>query len=558
MDVHRIVEDLIADSYEAHADLESQVSRIARLVFEKTGTSKLALWMVGLATEDGPLEISSRSGAMQGGCAVRREGGFLAAEYPRFQAIRYAGREVGGLWMERTRLEAEVEKALVEKLAHSLALVRQRAAVDDAAARHFACPQRLVGSGAALRTLDLHIEKAAASRMPVLVRGEFGTEHAYVAWAVHYSGDRGDGPFVEVSCEGVEGGAEVLDPEEVVAAANGGSLFLNRLDRLGPKNQQIVRRMLTSRLGQWRGVRAEKSDVRVIATTCTDLRREVERGRFSRSLLAEISFLQLEIPPLRDRGDDLQHLVDFTIRKYQGTERGRLTDAAREICASYSWPENVFELERAFARLATMNADQDISLRVLREFTPRLFEGGPQRIGTEALKRPAPEPFSLPESEREIPLEELVRMVVEQDHSYEGRFHACLEKALRYLADHYAEDFTLPELARESCVSASHLSFLFRSNLGVTFKPLLGMVRIEHAKRLLIEERERRITDVSLDVGFGDLSHFEKMFKRHCEVNPREFRRQELFRRNTPARIDGGSDDRRGSSKEGIDLASMG
>jgi AraC-like DNA-binding protein len=83
-------------------------------------------------------------------------------------------------------------------------------------------------------------------------------------------------------------------------------------------------------------------------------------------------------------------------------------------------------------------------------------------------------------------------------------------------------------------MSSSHLSFLLKRSLGVPFKSLLAAVRIERAKQLLGETNPSSITDISLEVGFGDLSHFERTFKRLVGTNPREYRRQQIASRTAP------------------------
>jgi len=85
-------------------------------------------------------------------------------------------------------------------------------------------------------------------------------------------------------------------------------------------------------------------------------------------------------------------------------------------------------------------------------------------------------------------------------------------------------------------MSPSHLSFLLKRSLGVPFKSLLAAVRIERAKQLLSEPNPSSITDISLEVGFGDLSHFERTFKRLVGTNPREYRRQQIGSRAAPVR----------------------
>jgi len=104
--------------------------------------------------------------------------------------------------------------------------------------------------------------------------------------------------------------------------------------------------------------------------------------------------------------------------------------------------------------------------------------------------------------------------------------HPALEKAVRYLGENYKVDLSMVELAQKCFVSSSHLSFLFKSRLGKTFKQLLTEIRIEKAKELFQTMPARQITQICSDVGFIDLSHFEKTFKKHVGLSPSRYRAQ--------------------------------
>ena len=108
------------------------------------------------------------------------------------------------------------------------------------------------------------------------------------------------------------------------------------------------------------------------------------------------------------------------------------------------------------------------------------------------------------------------------------KYGAGMKRALTYVAGNFDHDISLTQLAKQSFFSPSHLSFLFKKTLGTSFKGMLSVIRIEKAKQLLLEKPCDSVTEISLDAGFGDLSHFEKTFKRNTGLNPREFRRRKL------------------------------
>lgn len=114
--------------------------------------------------------------------------------------------------------------------------------------------------------------------------------------------------------------------------------------------------------------------------------------------------------------------------------------------------------------------------------------------------------------------------VARQDAVALAQLHGGLRRALLHLGEHYADPLSLPELARQAHVSASHLGYLFRASLGTSFKPLLQQLRIEKAKALLDLDARARITEVALTVGFSELSHFERSFRRLVGTTPRAYR----------------------------------
>ena len=118
-----------------------------------------------------------------------------------------------------------------------------------------------------------------------------------------------------------------------------------------------------------------------------------------------------------------------------------------------------------------------------------------------------------------------VRRALNKDAEALATLHPGLRRAVLYLVDHYPEPIRLGALARRVHVSQSHLSFLFRHSLQTSCKGMLARIRVEKAKALLTENSRQPITDVALQVGFADLSHFEKYFRRQVGRTPREFRR---------------------------------
>lgn len=102
--------------------------------------------------------------------------------------------------------------------------------------------------------------------------------------------------------------------------------------------------------------------------------------------------------------------------------------------------------------------------------------------------------------------------------------HPGLKKAILYIGENFKEEISLATLSDMACTSPSHLSFLFRNYLDLSFKTILVQIRVRYAKQLIEASPQMNIVDISLQSGFGDLSHFEKMFKRYVGCTPRQYR----------------------------------
>lgn len=442
-------------------------------------------------------------------------------------SISYGGECLGSLdWSaEHQAVDRQLHSRLLHDFAWCLACQLNRERLGARTSERLGSELTLVGVSDAMHRLEEYVERAAGVDLPTLICGEFGTEKVEVACAVHFGGARREKPFVEVRCAALRPGDEPTLRDRFTRA-QGGSLFLNGIDELHPDLQTRLLWFLESRVGQWasRGRRAEPA-VRLIASTTGDLRRRVEAGTFSPALFAELSFLPIEVPPLRRRRDDVRHLTAYALMRHNGAA-ARLEHDALEALEAYDWPQNLFEMERVLSRLVVLHRADSIRLEDLEELAPWVVGNGSR--GEVEPERTPPPPPALTEGDDGMSTEQLARRVLSGDLDDLEHWHAGILRALRSIGERYQDAMTLGELAAAAYVSPSHLCYLFRSTLGVTFKGLLGLVRIERAKQLLVEETKRRITDISLDVGFGDLSHFEKTFKRLVKASPREYRRRRL------------------------------
>ncbi len=213
------------------------------------------------------------------------------------------------------------------------------------------------------------IEEIASIKSTVLIEGESGTGKELVARAVHYSGDRASRPFVAVSCAAL---AETLLESELFGhekgsftganerkrgkfeLAEGGTLFLDEIGDISAKLQVDLLRVLQERTFFRVGGSDEVSvDVRVIAATRVNLREEVAAGRFRDDLFYRLNVINVRIPPLRERREDiplLAHAFVERLSKELGKDVGELSEGALRVLMDHDWPGNVRELENAVER----------------------------------------------------------------------------------------------------------------------------------------------------------------------------------------------------------------
>ncbi|UYY59375.1 helix-turn-helix domain-containing protein [Sphingomonas sp. S2-65] len=438
-----------------------------------------------------------------GAAAVEPDGAQRSLRFP----ICYAGNELGELLLDMPTALAADDPAL-EALGHfarHCGLIVKRYEVRRWAEQRLGRPLMLVGMSKPLRDLERFLEAAARGDLPVLLRGEFGTEKALIAATIHCSSAHAAGPFFQVECADASG-----SPGSWIQQAAGGTLFLSGIDELDPGLQKQLPQYLPSRLDQWLPS-SKRESVRLIASTTTDLHALARDGQFSRALLAELDFLSAVIPPLRERTGDIEALIGQALERNGYRAEEKRTDALVAMCKAHSWPENLSELERVIARLAVMTEGRPIGRGDIFQHAPGLFAEGSE--DAEDADGAA------------VDASRWVQAALGTDRAALGGMHEALRRALTYLGGHHGEAITLPQLAWHANVSSSHLSYLFRTSIGMPFKALLCHIRVHRAREMLAAEMRRSITDVALSVGFADLSHFERSFRRIAGQSPRDFRR---------------------------------
>jgi len=255
---------------------------------------------------------------------------------------------------------------------------------------------RIIGQSPRILAVFRMIDKIAATPATVLINGESGTGKELIAQAIHERSERAGAPFVAINCgaipetllesqlfghvRGAFTGAD-RDHDGFCRQAEGGTIFLDEIGETPGVIQVKLLRMLQEReiypVGSSKAVRV---DVRVIAATNRDLELEVTEGRFRTDLYYRLNVIPLNLPPLRERADDIPLLVDHFLKLhfpgYGGSLAGAIDEATLRCLQGYEWPGNVRELENVIERASIIREGDRISPRDLPESVRQPGSGG--------------------------------------------------------------------------------------------------------------------------------------------------------------------------------------
>lgn len=443
--------------------------------------------------------------------------------------LRYQHRTVGllALHAQRAAHYTATHHLICQHIASHLTRHLKRHEVRQRISMTFGKDLVLVGGSDSLLRLDEFIEKASLASHPALLLGEFGLEQHFVAYALHFAG-RSNRPFLEVNCATLDQGGLCCLPRRL-RQLEGGTVFFQGIDELDSKLQRELSQLIEEEIEVPRRPGSSVGPpLRLVASAGANFNHNSDRDSAYRPLIARFDYLPLCLVPLRERREDIGPLIDHFLRKHAGGRSLELTPAAREAFELYHWPNNISELERVIARLSILSDHPAIDIRDLEIHAPWLAAGRNKPVRSSTLE-------SISESEERASISRtgtgldarisaLARGLIKAEFKLIRAFHPSLQNALEYLSRNLHETITLQELARHAALSASHLAFLFQKTLGVNFKLFLAVLRIEEAKQLLVEQPHLRITEISYQVGFGDLRHFERTFKRLVSRTPREYR----------------------------------
>ena len=285
--------------------------------------------------------------------------------------------------------------------------------------------------------------RVAPTRTTVLLGGESGTGKGMLARAIHVNSPRRDKPFVKINCSAIPENlmeAELFGYEKGAFTgaarphpgkfeqADGGTVFLDEIGDVPPAVQVKLLRVLQEREFERLGsTKTTEVDVRIVAATNQDLIVALEQGTFREDLYYRLNVLPINLPPLRERKEDIPYLVDHFLEKYAADTGNRVTHvtaAAREKLAGYHWPGNVRELENIIERAMVLSKSETVGSDDIHLDTQRSVpapEGGLPFV---------PDGFTLEQYEQELIREAMRRSA--DNKSQAARLLGVTRNALRY------------------------------------------------------------------------------------------------------------------------------
>ena len=251
--------------------------------------------------------------------------------------------------------------------------------------------ENIVGHSKVMQYIFRIIQQVNSSRATVLIEGESGTGKELIAKAIHFSGPKKDQPFVAVHCaslaEGVleselfghEKGAFTGAVERKIGRfemANHGTLFLDEVSEMSPATQVKLLRVLQEReFERVGGGKTIKVDVRIITATNTDLKERVREGRFREDLFYRLNVVTIDVPPLRDRMEDMPILLDTFVKECSMENNKIVEGVSPEVLkffGAYPWPGNIRELRNTVETMVVLTRNRTLQME---DIPPTLLSG---------------------------------------------------------------------------------------------------------------------------------------------------------------------------------------
>jgi len=380
-----------------------------------------------------------------------------------------------------------------ESLADNITRLLCRNKLKVESRKYFSSSLAWAGESDSLLKLEKNLERLSNKGKVFVISGEPSSGKIIAGCSLHIFNTNRESPFIITNCVDweLENYEELVD--SLLQKSRNGTLYIRHFDLVSPE----VRSGLVTKIQQ------SLKNNRVIFS----ISNESEQGVFDK--MKHDKVIKIELPTLNQRSSDIKVLGEKFLDSFSNFNLLSVDDSCWNFLQSVKWNSGFEQFELLMFRLANYSNKSTVYLSDLMFLLPL--------VGVELAEET--------NNKVDKSIYDIAKEIARGDISESYNRHPAINKALFYVAKNFTKAFDLSMLARNACVSSSHLSFLLRSQLNINFKQLLNLCRIEKSMILLVEEPRMQITEISSILGFCDLSHFEKTFKKQIGNTPKEFRR---------------------------------
>ena len=263
-------------------------------------------------------------------------------------------------------------KITIRRILEQRRLLQENIALRQQLSQHMGCME-FVANSEAMLTVITTLEKVIPTKSNILLLGESGTGKGLIAEMVHCNSPRRDKPFIAINCSAIPEGlleselfgykkgaftGAVVDKTGLIAMANQGTLFLDEIGDMAPNLQSKLLKVLeSSEVTPLGDTRSRSVDVRLVTATNQDLEERIKNKMFREDLYYRLNVIEVRIPPLRERKEDVPMLVNYFVKRYSEENNKalkRVDGSAMGILMKYSWPGNVRELRNVIERAVVL------------------------------------------------------------------------------------------------------------------------------------------------------------------------------------------------------------
>ncbi|MBL4763603.1 MAG: helix-turn-helix domain-containing protein [Gammaproteobacteria bacterium] len=429
--------------------------------------------------------------------------------------------------------------------------VTKRSDIDDTLNRSdSSTTETWVGRSTALIDTKNQLNAIASSDLPVFISGAEGSGKIIAARSLH---DKiSHGAFIDEHCELWKN--ESLNPSltDIFMMANGGTVFFRNIDLLNSTDVNAIKRYwldpdYMAKLHPRNHYPMKQARILSSIRSGKDTAPALSPTSDYAEFIDWLNYHSLTIPlkGLAERKADVRALIDFYCNSQEKLNKLRFTPCALNCFEQYGWPGNAKQLRRCLEKLAILHSKERISAGVLSlQFPVMAQDYAKPDADVDGDIDVFIKPHSSPTNQRtihampnnvitlrrtDLELEQVQNYPCEQREKAPTESHVNIPRpvrnALAFIESNYAAKIAMADVAGVACVSEPHLSFLLKKHTGESFKQLLIKIRIDHAVRMLKEHPTTQVTHICSDVGFSDLSHFEKTFKKLIGISPGRYRK---------------------------------